>query len=65
MPGANESLMTFAEWKKGTSMALHTRSKEIKAVDPALERYEHTPSPMRLARVKETPTARPRAVPAE
>ncbi|MDH5540571.1 MAG: hypothetical protein OEY03_14315 [Rhizobacter sp.] len=56
MPGANATLpavMTFAEWKKGTARTLHTRSRELKAVDVALEQYEHTPSAMRFARVKE------------
>lgn len=53
MPGSLPDLMTFAEWKKGTSALLHTRSRELKAVDVALEQYEHTPSAMRLARLKE------------
>jgi len=47
------ALISFAEWKKGTSMVLHTRSRELKALDVALEQYEHTPSAMRRARVAE------------
>ena len=53
MPGSLPDLMTFAEWKKGTSVVLRTRSRELKAVDVSLEQYEHTPTAMRHARVKE------------
>ena len=53
MPGSLPDLMTFAEWKKGTSVVLRTRSRELKAVDVSLEQYEHTPTAMRHARVKD------------
>lgn len=56
MPGASATLpalMSYAEWLKGTSLALRTRSKELKAIDAELLHYERTPSAMRLARVQE------------
>ena len=57
MPGATAtlpSLMTHAEWTKGTSVVLHKRSKELKAVDAGLERYHRTPSLLVLARLKQS-----------
>jgi len=53
MPPTLPAVMPFAEWKKGTSLVLRTRSKELKAVDVTLEQYEHTPSALRLARLNE------------
>ncbi len=54
MPGALPSLMTHAEWTQGTSVALHKRSRELKAVDAELDRYHRAPSEMRLARLKQS-----------
>ena len=34
-----KKLVTYTEWKTGTSRALHMRSKELQAVDAALKKY--------------------------
>jgi hypothetical protein len=34
-----KKLVTYTEWKNGTTRALHQRSKELKAVDAALKKY--------------------------
>jgi hypothetical protein len=52
MPGAS-TLMSFDEWKKGTSLTFHSRSKELKALDMALAQHEHTPTAMQRARVQQ------------
>jgi len=35
----NHKLISYSQWKKGTSSALHRRSSELKALDTALEKY--------------------------
>ena len=37
------ALISSAEWKKGTSVLLHTRSRELKALDLALARLPRGP----------------------
>jgi len=49
----HSSVMSSEEWKKGTGLVLRARGRELKAVDLALERFEHRPTDMRLAQLKE------------
>lgn len=47
------TLVKHAEWLKGTSMLLRTRSTALRAVDNELLLYERTPSVMQLAKLKQ------------
>jgi hypothetical protein len=46
-------LMTTAEWRKGTSLALHVRSAELRALDDEIQAYERNPTVFRLSRLQD------------